>query len=261
MLGVVAAGAAIGLLVSGAAPAGARSLTSTESRSAAILATALPTRLSHIGDSRQILVVTALDWTTSRARLSLWQEYAVGDWQRTLGPVKARLGWNGFVLASNRRQGDGATPAGTFRLKRGFGRVRPPGVSLRYHVVDRNDWWPYDPRDPSTYNVFQFHRASSAQWRTTWAEHLWNYRGQYRYAVVVNFNVPTQVTYDGTQHVADPTANTKLGGGIFVHVNGSGATAGCVSVRRQVMRKILRRLDPTMTPRIVMGPKDVIEKM
>jgi len=46
-----------------------------------------------------------------------------------------------------------------------------------------------------------------------------------------------------------------------LHVNGSGATAGCVSISRQRMLRVLRWLDPDLDPVIVIGPKGVIEKM
>jgi hypothetical protein len=40
-----------------------------------------------------------------------------------------------------------------------------------------------------------------------------------------------------------------------------GATAGCVSIRRADMRRVLRWLDPEHDPLIVMGPRDVIDRM
>ena len=177
-----------------------------------------------------------------------------GTWHRSLAPVPARIGWNGFAWASRRVQNSGETPAGTFRMLRGFGIVRPPGVSLRYQVVDLADWWPYDPRDPKTYNVQQSSRPPNARWRRSWAEHLATYRTQYRFAVVLDYNLPRGVHLDGRQRVASQPADTRKGGGIFLHVNGDGATAGCVSVTRPVMRTILQWLDPSAHPRIVMGP-------
>ena len=215
---------------------------------------ALPERLTHLGSSSQVIVVQAANWATSHANLVAWQKSPDGTWQRVLDRVPARVGWNGFAWASRRVQNSGETPAGTFRLLRGFGIVRPPGVSLRYRVVDASDWWPYDPHDPSTYNVLQPSRPRSARWRPSWAEHLATYRMQYRFAVVLDYNLPGGVHLDGRQRVAAEPANTHKGGGIFLHVNGEGATAGCVSVTRPVMRAIVRWLDPTARPRIVMGP-------
>ena len=43
------------------------------------------------------------------------------------------------------------------------------------------------------------------------------------------------------------------GAGIFLHVNGRGATAGCVSVPRSFMRSAMARLDPARVPVIAIG--------
>ena len=43
------------------------------------------------------------------------------------------------------------------------------------------------------------------------------------------------------------------GAGIFLHVNGRGATAGCVSVPRWFMRSTMVRLDPARVPVIAIG--------
>ena len=223
--------------------------------------TPLPERLAHIGDSRQVVVVTTRNWTTSYATLQTWRQAKSGEWMRLVDPIPARVGWNGVRREANRKQNTGTTPAGTFGLLRGFGLAKPSGVDLPYHRVDRNDWWPYDPTDPKTYNLFQPHRVKHAQWRTDWAERLRSYGAQYRYAVVLDYNLPSKTTWRNGQRIARKTADTSAGGGIFLHVSGSGATAGCVSIARGQMRRVLKWLDPAKDPVIVIGPRDVITKM
>jgi len=208
-----------------------------------------------------VVVVTAKSWNTSYARLQTWEQEPNGSWQQVLQPTSARIGWSGFRRAANRMQGTGKTPAGTFGLLRGFGLVRPSGVDIPYQVVDRNDWWPYDPHDAKTYNVLQFHRENRSKWRTSWAEQLHSYTTQYRYAVVIDYNLPSGISWHNGQRIAAHPADTRKGGGIFLHVNGSGATAGCVSVPRSDMRSILRWLDPALQPVIVMGPRELIDRM
>jgi L,D-peptidoglycan transpeptidase YkuD (ErfK/YbiS/YcfS/YnhG family) len=46
----------------------------------------------------------------------------------------------------------------------------------------------------------------------------------------------------------------RLGSAIFLHANGAGSTAGCVSLRRADLLTVLRWLDPRFRPRIVMAP-------
>lgn len=247
---VAAASSTVVALTAMGAPAGA-----------AGAATPLPERLTHIGESRQVVVVTTRSWTTSHARLQTWKLTSSGEWVRVVDPIPARVGWNGVRREANRKQNTGTTPAGTFGLLRGFGLAKPAGVDLPYRRVDRNDWWPYDPADPKTYNVFQPRRVKHAQWRTDWSERLKSYGAQYRYAVVLDYNLPSEITWRNGQRVARNTADTSAGGGIFLHVSGSGATAGCVSIARDQMRQVLRWLDPAKDPVIVIGPRDVIEKM
>lgn len=221
----------------------------------------LPERLSHIGDSRQVVVVTTRNWTTSYAKLQTWQQTRAGEWERVVNPIPARVGWNGVRRAANRKQNTGTTPAGTFDLSRGFGLARPSGVDLPYRRVDKNDWWPYDPTDPKTYNVLQPQRMQHAKWRPEWAERLKSYSTQYRYAVVLDYNSPSGIEWRRGERVASNKADTTAGGGIFLHVNGTAATAGCISISRERMRQVLKWLDPDLDPVIVIGPREVIERM
>ncbi|MDQ1603983.1 MAG: hypothetical protein QOE01_1828 [Actinomycetota bacterium] len=220
-----------------------------------------PTRLSHLGPARQVVVVTASSWTTSYGTLRSYRQDSGGTWHARFPAMRARIGYHGFVRADNRVQNSGKTPAATFRLPRAFGAAPDPGTVLPYRQFDDNDWWPYDPQHPRTYNVYQYRRTADALWRPSWAEHLASFPTQYRYAVVIAFNLPRGLYSSGGQHFARHPADTRRGGGIFLHVNGTGATAGCVSVSRDHMREILRWLDPQRRPRIVMGPMSVITEM
>ena len=221
-----------------------------------------PSRLTSLGDARQVVVVTARSWDSSTAVLRAWKRTRDGSWRLHTGPVQARVGYNGFVWADTRRQGTGTSPAGTFAVVSSFGNGTDPGTALPYRKVDRSDWWTYDPRDPSTYNILQPRRVPSSRWRTTWAEDLSGYGEQYRYAAVLDFNLPGAVhrAPDG-QRVADEPADTRLGGGIFLHVSGPGATAGCVSIPRAAMRRVLRWLDPAAGPVLVMGPRSALSRL
>jgi L,D-peptidoglycan transpeptidase YkuD (ErfK/YbiS/YcfS/YnhG family) len=224
-----------------------------------------PSRLRHVGTSRQVVVVTSSSWRSSYATLRAYRKDAEGRWQLHFGPWRARVGYNGMSLAKQRHQDDGTTPAGTFRLLWGFGSLPDPGTGLSsYRRFDGDDWWPIDPRDPATYNVLQKRRSGLAQWRRVKAERLAHWGDdEYRHGVVLDFNVPDQVRWSRRlrQHVTDEPADTARGGAIFLHVNGSGATAGCVSVSFERMRRLLLWLDSTQRPRIVIGPSSVIDEM
>jgi L,D-peptidoglycan transpeptidase YkuD (ErfK/YbiS/YcfS/YnhG family) len=217
-----------------------------------------PSRLRHLGSARQVVVVTASSWSTSYATVRTYREDSAG-WHAQFAPMSARIGSRGFAPLGKRRQDSGETPAGTYALLRAFGSALDPGTALPYSQFDRNDWWPYDPRDPRTYNVAQFHgRGPDTRWRASWAEHLWNFRDQYAYAVVLDYNLPAGIARSGGQRFAARTADTAAGGGIFLHVRAPRPTSGCVAVSRAGMRSILGWLDPAQHPVIVMAPTSAI---
>jgi L,D-peptidoglycan transpeptidase YkuD (ErfK/YbiS/YcfS/YnhG family) len=214
---------------------------------AAAASAPLPERLRAIGDARQVIVVTAADWSTSRATLQMWERYS-GGWSRK-ATMAARLGWSGFSWATERRQGDGSTPAGTFTLTRAFGLREDPGTRLPYRRAWSDDYWVYDARCPSSYNTWQKWSRTRC-WSFDEAEKLVSYGAQYEAAAVIDFNIPSP----------GRPADVRRGGGIFLHVNGSGATAGCVSLARSDLLRVLRWLDPAKAPRIVMAPSSVITR-
>ena len=241
------------LLLTAAGPAGVPSVEAATGT--------LPTYLSLGPGVRQLVTVTSDRWSDTRASLSAWRKRSDG-WHRVHGPVTVRLGWNGWVTAGQRLQSTGTTPAGKFSMPYAFGNRADPGTHLRYRHVDDNDVWPYEPRDPATYNIYQPYRASTSHWRTDYRERLAAYGYEYAYAVVLGFNQPTGVHWSRTRHqyVARNPADTGRGGGIFLHVQRSTYTAGCVAGPLADIRWVVQWLDPTLSPRIVMGPRDWVKR-
>jgi L,D-peptidoglycan transpeptidase YkuD (ErfK/YbiS/YcfS/YnhG family) len=224
-----------------------------------------PSRLAHVDGADQVVVVTSAAWSSRRGTLRAYERTADGSWTLVLDSGRVWLGTNGFVRADQRRQSTSTTPAGTFRLPWAFGTQPDPGTALPYRVADRTDWWPYDPTDPATYNVWQPRRTRAADWRTSWAEDLSSFGRQYRHAVVVAFNLPGGVHWAGGERVADRTADTGRGGGIFLHVQARALadrpTAGCVAMPQRRMTALLQWLAPARRPVVVMGPTSVIGRM
>jgi len=221
----------------------------------------LPTYFTLAPQVRQLVTVTSDRWSNTRGSLSAWRKRADG-WHRVLGPVTVRLGYNGWVPAAKRHQNTGTTPAGNFSMRYAFGNRADPGTALRYRHVDRDDVWPYEPRDPATYNIYQPFRARTSHWRSDYRERLAAYGYEYAYAVVLGFNLPGGVHWSQQrkQYVARRPADTRRGGGIFLHVQRSRHTAGCVAGPLRDIRWIVRRLDPELRPRIVMGPTGWVKR-
>lgn len=207
----------------------------------------------------QAVVVTSARWDSRRATLRRYERTDQG-WVRRGKAVRAWLGRNGFAPARVRRQNSGQTPAGVFDLPSAFGHGKGGAVSLPYHRITPRTYWPYDPRDPDTYNVLQTKRTKAARWRDDgrWSERLLDYGRAYRHAVVIGYNLPKSV-YRGPsgQWRATRPVRTDKGGGIFLHVSGNRPTAGCVAIPQHAMRAVQRWLDPQANPRIVMGPRAV----
>jgi L,D-peptidoglycan transpeptidase YkuD (ErfK/YbiS/YcfS/YnhG family) len=108
--------------------------------------------------------------------------------------------------------------------------------------VRRGDYWVLD-NESDFYNRYRNRKQGGFRWRLgsghpDSSERLRDYPVQYEFSVVTRFN---------WSQVRD------RGGAIFLHVNGSGATAGCVSAPRWFLRKTMFRLDQDQAPVIAIG--------
>ena len=210
--------------------------------------------LRGIEGSEQVIVVTASSWSSKTGTLRAYERADTdgGDgWREVVGATTADLGWSGLTPAAKRRQGSGKTPVGTFAITSAFGRQADPGTGLDYYRFDRDDRWTFDPRSPSTYNVLQTNGNAVKRYRS---EHLWRFGQQYDYVAVMDFNLPDgDVATDarGIARVTDQRANTEQGGAIFLHVTTGKATAGCIAIPRDQMRRVLEWLDTDANPVIV----------
>jgi L,D-peptidoglycan transpeptidase YkuD (ErfK/YbiS/YcfS/YnhG family) len=217
-----------------------------------------PTRLTHIGDARQLVVVTGVSKTSTYATLRTYQLGADGKWTAKFAAMPARNGYKGWVAGSRRVQNTGTTPQGTYWITGAFGLKVNPGTKLTYRHADANDYWVGDNRDPKTYNLFQPLASPKRTWRISEAEKLSAYPTQYEAAAVIGFNQPaaSTVTYDAAhgEYVTSHPVSVVKGSAIFLHVNGAGSTAGCVSISRANLLSVLKWLDPAQKPRIVMAP-------
>jgi L,D-peptidoglycan transpeptidase YkuD (ErfK/YbiS/YcfS/YnhG family) len=206
---------------------------------------------ARVGDARQVIVVEAPKWSSTEGTLTAFEKRG-DDWVVVQPTVRAQLGYGGLVRGDRRRQGTGTVPTGVFDILSGFGRRADPGTELEYIQVDRNDAWTYNPKVPSTYNVFQ---DADRSWTSYggYVEELWDMGMQYDYVAVLDYNLPEgpiRPDAKGIRRSAEPPDTTR-GGGIFLHVDNGNKTAGCVAVKRTVMRDLMRWLDPDRDPVIV----------
>jgi L,D-peptidoglycan transpeptidase YkuD (ErfK/YbiS/YcfS/YnhG family) len=186
----------------------------------------------------QLITVEAASTTTTYATLRTWRK-AGACWVAAAGPYAARVGRSG--LSANRHEGDGTTPAGTFRIHATmYGNESNPGVRFRYRRVRCGDWWNEDPSSP-TYNSFQRVACGRRPPFAGNSEGMWQNRRAYPYLAVVEFNMRPVVPGRGS--------------GIFLHAATGRATNGCVSLERAELRRVLRWLRPGATPHIAIGTR------
>ena len=217
-----------------------------------------PTRLRNVSDSRQVIVVVGRSRTSSYSTVYTYQKGSDGIWRAKFAPMAGRNGWAGWAWGTLRVQNTGTSPMGTYRVTTGFGLKPNPGTKVSYRLVDGNDYWVGDAYDAKTYNLFEPYASAKRTWRISQAERLGAYPTQYEYSAVIDFNRPAAatVTWNSTysEYVTSQPVNTTRGTAIFLHINGAGATAGCVSLGRTNLINVLKWLDPVKKPRIVMAP-------
>lgn len=187
-------------------------------------------------------VVTVDRTAGHRARVTLWALTDDG-WRSRMRAADGRIGYGGLVLGHRRRQSTGTTPIGTYDLLSAFGtHPADEAWALPYRRIRPGDFWVQDNGSPY-YNRYRNQRQGGFRW---WlpsgdpnaSERLTDYGRQYEWSIVTGFN-RGQVRHRGA--------------GIFLHVNGSGATAGCVSAPRWFVRALISRLDPDRRPVIAIG--------
>jgi L,D-peptidoglycan transpeptidase YkuD (ErfK/YbiS/YcfS/YnhG family) len=187
-------------------------------------------------------VVTVNHTRGYRARVTWWVRTGTG-WEERMRATDGRIGYGGLVAGRHRRQGTGTTPLGTYDLPFAFGTHAPkPAWDLRYRKIRAGDFWVQDNASDH-YNRYRNKSQGGFRWRLpasdpNSSERLTDYPVQYEWSIVTSFN-RHQVRHRGS--------------GIFLHVNGSGATAGCVSAPRRFIKSLMARLDADHEPVIAIG--------
>jgi L,D-peptidoglycan transpeptidase YkuD (ErfK/YbiS/YcfS/YnhG family) len=141
--------------------------------------------------------------------------------------ARAACGRNG--VTADKREDDGATPAGTFPLVRAFYRrdriVPPPQTALPLRALRPDDGWVDDPADPRYNRLVRLPYPAHH-------EGMWRPDGLYDLVVAIGYNL-------------DPVMRGR-GSAIFLHCAAPdfAPTAGCIAVDRDVLRALLPLLGP-----------------
>ncbi|KAA6212777.1 hypothetical protein CP973_25880 [Streptomyces albofaciens JCM 4342] len=233
-LASAACAAALALTVPASAPAVPRSPASAPA-AVAPAGRPLPARMADTGGGSQLITARAPGPRSTAGTVSWWQRHGK-RWHR-VGTAPARFGANGLAEGRTREQGTSTTPTGLYDLPFAFGLAKAPaGTTVPYRPVRASSWWCQDNAS-AAYNRWVDPRPPDCA--ADEAERLAGYPRQYSRALVVGFNYHRPVR--------------GRGAGIFLHVDGRGATAGCVSVPARAMARIVSWVRPAARPHIAIG--------
>jgi L,D-peptidoglycan transpeptidase YkuD (ErfK/YbiS/YcfS/YnhG family) len=148
-------------------------------------------------------------------------------------PIPVALGRGGIL--ANKREGDGGTPRGTFRLVRLWwraDRAPRPRTGLPVRRIGKQDGWSEDPSDRRYNRPISLPESRSG-------DRLWRQDGLYDFIIELDHNTRPRVAGRGSA--------------VFIHVAREGfkPTAGCVALQAPRLRRLLARVGPRT--RIVIG--------
>lgn len=149
-----------------------------------------------------------------------------GGWATLEGRAyRCALGRSG--IKADKREGDGATPAGDFPLRRVLYRpdkfATPPASGLPVNPIAPNDGWCDEPSHPAYNRPVKLPFPASH-------EELWRADNLYDLIVVLGHN--------------DDPVVPGLGSAIFLHIarEGYAPTAGCLAFSREDLLEIVGKL-------------------
>ncbi len=128
--------------------------------------------------------VTIVNQTSkTKARVSFWvRTDSRCSMTRKFLTKTARLGYGGTVLGTQRKQGTGTTPRGTYTMTEAFGNGAAPKTSMPYHRVKTGDYWVGDNKS-SYYNSLRNKSQGGFRWKLVELDQLLGEAGLLRCAV------------------------------------------------------------------------------
>ncbi|MGY2048057.1 L,D-transpeptidase family protein [Methylobacterium sp. JK268] len=146
------------------------------------------------------------------------------------GPLQIPCALGKTGRTRDKREGDGASPRGSFRLRGGYFRADRlrgrPASGLPLRPIRPGDGWCDDPRDR------RYNRPIPLPAPGVSAERMWREDGLYDLVLDLDYN-------------RGPIRRGR-GSAIFLHCARPGflPTEGCVALRRADLRRLLARLGP-----------------
>lgn len=199
-----------------------------------------------LGGARQLVVVTSAGPESTRGRLRRYQAEASGGWQQVGDAVDVRLGRSGLAWGTGlhapepglqKKEGDGKSPAGIFRLTGSFGYAAPGSLALHLPYVQATASLDcVDDSGSAFYNQLVGREAVAKDWNSS--EQMLREDDQYKWGLYVEHNRPAQ---------------PQGGSCIFLHIwrSPDSPTSGCTSMAEADLLPLMQWLDPAQKPCLV----------
>lgn len=192
-----------------------------------------PENLEAAGEADQLVLVVGTGGCNGD--VYYYKKAGQGQWELAWKEA-AIVGRNG--ISWEKAEGDGKTPAGTYRFTMAFGLKEDPGTVLGYHRIDAQDYWVDDP-ESLYYNQLVNTRDTASDWDS--AEHMAASKPAYNYGLALSYNeerVPGK------------------GSAIFLHcftASPDKGSAGCIRLPEERARELLSSV--TEDSRVVIVPE------
>jgi L,D-peptidoglycan transpeptidase YkuD (ErfK/YbiS/YcfS/YnhG family) len=151
------------------------------------------------------------------------------------GPLVLPVALGRGGIRANKREGDGGTPRGSFRLRRLWWRADRsprPRTQIAVRRIRADDGWCEDPNDRHYNQPIRLPKSHPG-------DRLWRADRLYDFIIELDHNTRPRIAGRGSA--------------VFVHVArpGFAPTAGCVALKADALRRLIARAGPRT--RIVIG--------
>jgi L,D-peptidoglycan transpeptidase YkuD (ErfK/YbiS/YcfS/YnhG family) len=186
------------------------------------------------------LLVVFNDPSENSSAILVAMEKSGSGWKTKSDPIRVDIGRNGFAAPGAKRESDGKSPSGLFRMGRLFCYEKSPNTRMPYIQTTNEDKW-IDDRYSKDYN-----RHVRGETHAKSYENLKIHSDAYKYCMVIEYNTHPVVK--------------GMGSAIFFHLFEEipGPTSGCVALSETDMKWVLAWMNPKLKPSIIMGNEKVL---
>ncbi|CAF1495579.1 unnamed protein product [Didymodactylos carnosus] len=201
--------------------------------------------------TKQLVVVTTNNWTNVQGKMNVF-EFIDNSWEPVMENISVTVGRNGLAwgkglhsdrwnIGEMKREGDGKSPAGIFKLGDLFGYEDLTFTQMNYVKVIKSILCIDDKNSPH-YNQIVDMTKIAKDWNS--AEEMCRGDELYKYGIFVDYNT-------------DPIV-PGAGSCIFMHIRAANnePTDGCTAMDKENILQLIHFLNKSMHPVLVQMPEN-----